>query len=392
MRDRYARIDPERFSVGGPDIPGHLDPHAEYDQDITDLTFNPPESWSLQSCILCKCIGDALQGHIENGSEAKIATWRPFPFSGFPWLGIQAENRLTKQQSLTQPCVLPICIYQNSATNQTATYETLFLELVFSYEQYGYGLMQVSRLDRSFIDLDSIAKWLARCKNNHGDACNKPLMPTSLPPAFRLIDTYSRRLVEYRAPTQYAALSYTWALATASPDQQVQLERQNLEELKRDNALTASQLSEVIADAIQLCADIGQQYLWVDRLCVMQDDSASKHDQIAAMGTIYQMADFTIVALTNGVGDGLPGVSSRPREPTLENSWRLIATTGGRYSFGALDPSLSYAINPPHGTAEPGRIKSVSLAEGVYSSASDISTPAAAIRVALSSSRTSQIL
>ncbi|KAH8803490.1 heterokaryon incompatibility protein-domain-containing protein [Xylogone sp. PMI_703] len=343
LRDDYARIDPEIFSVGVPDIPGHFD--REYDQGIPDLTFYTPDRWSSESCMLCRYVRNIISGEKENRSEIKAAIWRPFPFDDFPWLQIQRKDRFTRQENLSQRCIFPICISKHSEADRTATYRTVFLELVFHYEHYGYRLTRVSKWDRRYIDIKSIKKWLTHCKSHHGDLCSKPRIAATLPREFRLIDTSSRCIMQCKTSVQYVALSYTWALATGSPNKDIQLEQRTLGKLSRKNSLTADILPEVIVDAIKLCAGIGQQYLWVDRLCIMQDDNASKFDQIAAMDTIYQTATFTIFALANGVGSGLPGTSRRPREPTLDNeSWRLIATTGGRYSFAALSPGLSYEI------------------------------------------------
>jgi len=54
---------------------------------------------------------------------------------------------------------------------------------------------------------------------------------------------------------------------------------------------------------------IGERYLLVDRLCIVQDDIEAKHAQIHNMGSIYASASFTIVAaLGNSANNGLRGI------------------------------------------------------------------------------------
>lgn len=71
-----------------------------------------------------------------------------------------------------------------------------------------------------------------------------------------------------------------------------------------------------VLDAVAVTKKLGFQYLWVDRLCINQSDPAEKDYLISRMTTIYEEADFTIVAAAgSGASHGLPGVRSTPRTP-----------------------------------------------------------------------------
>lgn len=64
-----------------------------------------------------------------------------------------------------------------------------------------------------------------------------------------------------------------------------------------------------------LVSQLDVRYLWVDSLCIMQDDAGNKHDQIALMDVIYQSAIMTIVAVSGkSAGAGLPGLRTRSRD------------------------------------------------------------------------------
>lgn len=89
----------------------------------------------------------------------------------------------------------------------------------------------------------------------------------------------------------------------------------NETELRKKGALNdhKARLPATIQDAINLCARLGERYLWVDSLCIVQD-TPDKHSQIQRMDQIYLNAGLCIVAAAGrDANTGLAGVS-RPRE------------------------------------------------------------------------------
>jgi hypothetical protein len=58
------------------------------------------------------------------------------------------------------------------------------------------------------------------------------------------------------------------------------------------------QLPTSAKDAISLARRLGENYLWVDCLCVVQDDETTR-EQVDHMGDIYSGAHFTIIAATS---------------------------------------------------------------------------------------------
>ena len=136
-----------------------------------------------------------------------------------------------------------------------------------------------------------IERWVVEC---HGhEHCSMP--PTPLPT--RLIDLGSRysgnlvRLVEPNRSTRghYIALSYCWGGETNATTA-----RSDLEARKKGIQLEA--LPRVFQEAILLARGIGIRYLWIDSLCICQDDSQDWERESANMAAIYKNSYLTFSA------------------------------------------------------------------------------------------------
>ncbi|KXJ89915.1 heterokaryon incompatibility protein-domain-containing protein, partial [Microdochium bolleyi] len=98
------------------------------------------------------------------------------------------------------------------------------------------------------------------------------------------------------APIQYAALSYCWG----PPDdaaKQFKTTRANLSE--RQAAIVVSETSPVIQDAVKVCKALGVRYLWVDAVCIIQDETRDWHREASRMRDVYGSASVTICALAS---------------------------------------------------------------------------------------------
>jgi hypothetical protein len=94
----------------------------------------------------------------------------------------------------------------------------------------------------------------------------------------------------------YAALSYCWG---GGGDQRFKAKKSNLPLLVRNGFLIAS-LPIVLRETIGVCRKLGLLYLWIDVLCIIQDDEDDWAEESARMGTIYQNAHLTIAAASSG--------------------------------------------------------------------------------------------
>jgi len=88
---------------------------------------------------------------------------------------------------------------------------------------------------------------------------------------------------------RYLALSYCWGGA-----QELTTTKATL--MDRQHGMRLCDLPPTIHDAIQVTRDLGFRYLWLDALCIIQDDTEDKNMEINRMGSIYKNATLTIAA------------------------------------------------------------------------------------------------
>lgn len=140
-----------------------------------------------------------------------------------------------------------------------------------------------------------IREWLHQCSSFHGDRCLKPatwLLQSQIRRSF--IDVELECLVTPVDDVPFVALSYVWGTVDT-----LQALKSNIDDLKRPGSLSTSSsqaVPQTIRDAMRLCALTGQRHLWVDRVCIVQDDYEPKQQHLEAMAETYAKAEFTIVA------------------------------------------------------------------------------------------------
>ncbi|GIJ90105.1 hypothetical protein Asppvi_009055 [Aspergillus pseudoviridinutans] len=88
---------------------------------------------------------------------------------------------------------------------------------------------------------------------------------------------------------QYCALSYCWG-----GDQIYKTVRDCYEQYKKE--LPYHSLPQTIQDALHVTRSMGLQYIWIDSMCIIQDDEEDKQREMGKMMDIYQNTLFTISA------------------------------------------------------------------------------------------------
>jgi hypothetical protein len=146
-------------------------------------------------------------------------------------------------------------------------------------------------------------RWLSNCKSSH-KSCQRNLSDFHLGPEgagnfpARLLyvgfqENPSLKLVQISGNShRYAALSYCWgSIERLKP---LRTTRSNLQSFTQ--TIPENELPKTIKDATEVTRQLGLHYLWVDSLCIVQDDNDDWREQSNIMGPIFGNAECTIAA------------------------------------------------------------------------------------------------
>jgi hypothetical protein len=209
-------------------------------------------------------------------------------------------------------------------------------DFLYSFTDFfGSHLYQKARpVGGSEVDLRILQSWIGLCEKRHAHTCSRPGWlrrgQKQLPTNLRVIDVRSRCIIKAPPHCRYYALSYVWGMTET-----IKLTVANEQQLEIPGAFNYDEVGNLpltISDAIHLVKRLGERYLWVDALCIVQDDEHDKLAQIAQMDQIYSLAVITIVAAHgNDANAGLPGVapgSRRSKQHAVQiNGLSLLSTT-----------------------------------------------------------------
>jgi hypothetical protein len=155
---------------------------------------------------------------------------------------------------------------------------------------------------------DMITNWHSECdtfhrhceatKTHRGGLPDRVLdVGTAAAPSLKLFVTANEQ-------QPYIALSYCWGTRPQSTTTKSNIEQSKL-------TMDEGQLPKTIKDAIEVTRCLGVRYLWVDALCIIQDDGDDWAVQSTKMAQVYGDSYLTVCAANAaGVYDGF----SRPRE------------------------------------------------------------------------------
>jgi hypothetical protein len=183
----------------------------------------------------------------------------------------------------------------------------------------------MSRL-HSYIQWDQYRTWsgsealLSPSKKSRGN----PLLQQPLQDV-RVVDVIDGCIVPLPRDARFVALSYVWGSDCAKDFRTL---RSNVASLEIPNSLNCVGLPLTILDAITVCRRLEYRYLWVDRLCIIQDELHAEAIQLKQMANLYHQAALTIVAAAgSSAAHGLMGVSRAREEQQqlkLHSSLKLV--------------------------------------------------------------------
>ncbi|PGH14412.1 hypothetical protein AJ79_03055 [Helicocarpus griseus UAMH5409] len=163
-------------------------------------------------------------------------------------------------------------------------------------------------------DFNLFKEWKRMCQKVHGTKCSQIFKGTQKVKP-RVVDVNRRCLTFANEEDQWTCLSYVWGKANT-----LRLTKSNVQVFSVPDSLGPSVLPNIIEDALQVTKGLGERYLWVDSLCIIQDDDVDKTEFISQMDSIYTLATVVIVSSTcvdaNSCLPGVrPGSRSQGKEP-----------------------------------------------------------------------------
>ncbi|KAJ9606194.1 hypothetical protein H2200_009155 [Cladophialophora chaetospira] len=155
--------------------------------------------------------------------------------------------------------------------------------------------------------VNKIKRWIDECVREHG--CGLAMTETGLPT--RLVEVSSDDHAESirlaigseitDKAAQFAALSHCWGdkrdRVKAVPKTKIDTLQQHLEKID------IKELTPTFRDTITLVRRLGLKYVWIDSLCIVQDDPADFAREAARMALIYSQAHVVIAATRGSTGD-----------------------------------------------------------------------------------------
>ncbi|KAI8939278.1 hypothetical protein NX059_005104 [Plenodomus lindquistii] len=176
-------------------------------------------------------------------------------------------------------------------------------------------LLQLHESDsQTNLDIGSIKQWLATCDQTHA-LCQRNRDPAQAG-ALNLVDVVDECVTStFLGAVQYTALSYVWGQSRVT-----KLAQHTASGLREPGSLSRTSngavIPRTIRDAMRLTADLGLRYLWVDCLCIAQDDPHIDN-LLGQMSVIYANAHLTFIVADQDNADG--GIHAYERGPENRN-------------------------------------------------------------------------
>lgn len=148
---------------------------------------------------------------------------------------------------------------------------------------------------------------------------------------------------------EYVALSYCWG--TKGNFKTLEENRQS-----HMRGIAISLLPKTLRDAVRVCQAFNARYLWIDALCIIQDDRDDWMEQIPMMSDIYAGALFVFAAeCAASVYDGCLelGVSKNAPFQRLDIEHSFGDEAPRKLSIAIQEEEIPYHVDPGHHSSRP---------------------------------------
>ena len=190
----------------------------------------------------------------------------------------------------------------------------------------------------------SAQRWLEKCTVWH-TLCGEPF---AKPLPVRVLQLYGRnngrnlRLYETQGGSgRYCCLSHCWGGAKF-----MRLTKDNEQQLK--SQIQWELLPKTFRDAVIFTYDLGVRYLWIDSLCIIQDDDEDWQRESLSMHTYYRNAYLTLAASkSTGPHDGMyvsTGAEFELRQVSITNTSGVDVTVLTRRAISHFDRPQDFPL------------------------------------------------
>ncbi|KAF7556380.1 hypothetical protein G7Z17_g1415 [Cylindrodendrum hubeiense] len=264
----------------------------------------------------------SASGLVEDGQEAALRT--------HPLLQGQFEPEEVELHYLSIHDWIGGAIEQRIAWPSMGTIWAT-LDLVPASDSSIINLKSLAPSDQSDVVWNGIKYWITECASNHTNCDvqrNTTWKPTRLLHLGSLSSPMEIRLVEGKSlpdAAQYLTLSHCWGDL-----QPLQLTSQTIHDFK--SSLPMESLPKTFLDAFNVTRRLGHEYIWIDALCIVQDDPEDWALETGRMASVYSNSFLTIAA--TAAENASEGVFY-PNEKRDVNSWlpaRIHRSWGGQFS------------------------------------------------------------
>ncbi|KAK8128959.1 heterokaryon incompatibility protein-domain-containing protein [Apiospora sp. TS-2023a] len=244
-------------------------------------------------CSSCQVLAGSLRHfHPPEGPRGKVNLIRNYFPDGSPYVRISNKN----DEDWSTPTGIVFHVTREKDARSVSRNVGGFFENVAVRRD-------IEEVPSGPSSVDQITTWIRRCRESHAQCQREtPPLPT------RVIEVGTEgggcRLYESRhgERAEYIALSHCWGKITI------------LTTLKKSvkahtNCIQLEALPKTFQEAIQTTRSLGIRYLWIDSLCIVQDDAQDWARESAMMASIYRNAYLTLAA--TAANDGSEGLFKR---------------------------------------------------------------------------------
>ena len=211
-----------------------------------------------------------------------------------------AKNSASSEKQVRRTVIFELYRCGLQCDNAEAQEDTTQLDVKLCSELLGRLGTPKINYSGSIEAMDLMATWSSQCLQGHPRCAHRnsaqrlPTRVLDLGPASPAEEngSYLRLMSSNGRRARYACLSYRWS----SLAQQYRTTRQNYHEHLCNIAI--QRLPQTFRDAIKLVRHLGLRYLWIDCLCIIQDDDDDWERECGRMASIFEHSFITISALS----------------------------------------------------------------------------------------------